>query len=73
MEIQLPCLELLVVALLPRNLDIIALTTDNSGFGGSWHKKYPWLLYNSEEHSMYCQLCIKYKKLPRNGSGKWLQ
>ena len=28
MEIQLPCLELLVVALLPRNLDPIALTTD---------------------------------------------
>ena len=43
-----------------------------SGFDGSWHKKYPWLLYNSEEHSMYCQLCIKYKKLPRNGSGKWI-
>ena len=43
-----------------------------SGFDGSWHKKYPWLLYNSEEQSMYCQLCIKYKKLPRNGSGKWV-
>ena len=28
MEIQLPCLELSVVALLPRNLDPIALTTD---------------------------------------------
>ncbi len=43
-----------------------------SGFDPSWKKQHPWVVYNREEHAMYCQLCIAYKKLPKNGSGKWV-
>lgn len=39
-----------------------------SGFDEGWKKKHP---YNSEEKAMYCELCIKYNMLPRNGNGKW--
>ena len=44
-----------------------------SGLNPAWHKQHPWLLYNNQEKAMYCQLCMKYGKLPRNGSGKWVQ
>ena len=44
-----------------------------SGLNPAWHKQHPWLLYNYQEKAMYCQLCMKYGKLPRNGSDKWVQ
>ena len=42
------------------------------GFEHSWLKEFPWLLYDKEEQSMYCKLCKRYGKLPRNGTGKWV-
>ena len=44
-----------------------------SGFDRSWLKEFPWLIYNKDERSMYCKLYIKYGKLPRNGTGKWVR
>ena len=42
------------------------------GFEHSWLKEFSWLLYDKEEQSMYCKLCKRYGKLPRNGTGKWV-
>ena len=44
-----------------------------SALDPAWHKQHQWLLYNNQEKTMYCQLCMKYGKLPKNGSGKWVQ
>ena len=72
MDIQILCLDLLIVivAVLVRRPDLGH--DKRSGLNPAQH---PWLLYtcNHQEESMCCQLCMKYGKLSRNGSGKWVQ
>lgn len=43
-----------------------------SGFDRAWLRKHPWLLFDREKKAMFCKLCTKYDKLPRNGTGKWV-
>ena len=39
------------------------------GFASSWQKKYPWLLYESDENAMYGKLCMRYGHLPHKVVG----
>ena len=41
-----------------------------SGLNHAWHKKH---VEQQPGKAMYCQLCMKCGKLPRIGSGKWVQ